>query len=111
MSNCPACDKGEKYLDPPHSGIVGSMRVHYPSGNICMNSAEWEELQKRVRVCKDTPAPKAVKVYGEQSGHARCGRHDRLLERFDLPDGWTWFCPDCAVIEKQKESTNDSGKA
>lgn len=33
---CPACDRGEKTTTPPHSSIVGSSPVHYPSGHVCM---------------------------------------------------------------------------
>ncbi len=33
---CVACERGEKTTIPPHSSIVGSNPVHYPSGNVCM---------------------------------------------------------------------------
>lgn len=40
---CPACDRGEKTTTPPHSSIVGSTPVHYPSGNVCMKHIPQKE--------------------------------------------------------------------
>lgn len=54
---CPACDRNEKTMTPPYSDIVGSMPVHYPSGNVCMKhipQAEYDLLVKRECRCGDS---------------------------------------------------------
>ena len=53
---CPACERGEKTIKPEPGGVLRSMTVHYPSGNICMASPEWKEMQETIRVCKAQPA-------------------------------------------------------
>ena len=46
---CPACERGEKTITPPHISIVGSMPVHFPSGSICIASPEYQKLKERIR--------------------------------------------------------------
>lgn len=35
---CPACDRKERKITPPHSSVVGSHAVHSPSGAVCTRS-------------------------------------------------------------------------
>lgn len=39
-ASCPACERGEGVITPPHSKIVGTGPVHHPSGNICVKARE-----------------------------------------------------------------------
>jgi len=54
---CEACERGEKTVTPPHSSIVGSSLVHYPSGNVCMKFVpqyQYDVMKKR-RAMKEVP--------------------------------------------------------
>jgi hypothetical protein len=42
--DCPACERGEQTVTPPHSSVVGSMPVHQPSGNVCVKFIKPEIL-------------------------------------------------------------------
>lgn len=37
--SCPACERGEKTITPPHSGVVGTAPIHFPNGNVCTRTA------------------------------------------------------------------------
>jgi hypothetical protein len=107
--DCPACERGERTVTPPHSSVVGSMPVHQPSGNVCV---KWikpavleilrRQQQERAKQVSEAPLdtvqredlpPAAVElVLYDQSSPARPGNEPQdgdvdFTLRFPLHDG------------------------
>lgn len=69
MSICPACDRGERTITPPHSSIVGSAPVHMPSGQICLKWVNEKMTPKEMPAppVHNYPLLAVLKQFGEQS--------------------------------------------
>jgi hypothetical protein len=113
--DCPACERGERTVTPPHSSVVGSMPVHQPSGNVCV---KWLAPEILDILRKNQQQGNGV-LWADSSGHVwdrvegvSCVQCPHCLFTFDSihTDGKGGYsCPNCTGCPETGEGARDRG--